>query len=45
MKAISLVVIIVSQWFLNLLSNQANAAWKAAFSWFDRRFNNQWLRI
>jgi len=38
-------VIILSQWFLNLLSNQANAAFQAAFPWFDRRFKNHWLRI
>ena len=30
----------LSQWFLNLLSNQANAAKLAAFTWFDRRFKN-----
>ena len=39
-KAIPLVVIILSQWFLNLLPNQAWAAKLAAQAWFGRRFKN-----
>jgi len=39
MKTFFLVVIILSQWFLNL-SNQVNAAFQATFAWFDRVFKN-----
>jgi len=31
------------RWFLNLLSNQANAARLATLTLFDRRFKNPWL--
>jgi len=36
--------LIGSQWFLNLLSNQACAS-RLAKAWFDRRFNNHWPRM
>ena len=39
--SLTLVVgIILSQWFLNLLPNQALAAELAAQAWFDGRFKN-----
>ena len=33
----------LSQWFLNLLSNQAKHTSLACLAWFDRRFKNHWL--
>ena len=33
----------LSQWFLNLMSNQAKADKLAAWTWFDRRLKNHRL--